>query len=53
MKPGDSEQLHWWLLGFGDFVVAIAPLPLHADMQRALAIATMHYTDQWSGPSLE
>ena len=42
----NTEQLHWWLLRLGDIVIAIAPSILHADMQRALATATMHYTIQ-------
>jgi predicted DNA-binding transcriptional regulator YafY len=41
----DAEQLHWWLMGFGDLVVAIAPATLRAEMQKVVAAATMHYAD--------
>jgi predicted DNA-binding transcriptional regulator YafY len=47
---GDTEQLYWWLLGFGDLVVVIAPSELHAEMQAVLASASRLYVDSGRDP---
>jgi len=39
----DTEQLHWWLLGFGDLAEVIAPSTLRASLDESLTLAAQQY----------
>ena len=39
----DTEQLHWWLLGFGDLVKVLAPPALHDEIALTLRSASAAY----------
>jgi predicted DNA-binding transcriptional regulator YafY len=42
----DSEQLHWWLLGFGSLVTVICPASLRNELACELAVAARTYTQR-------
>jgi len=39
----DTEQLHWWLLGFGSLVTVVSPAGLKAEFAEDLACASRSY----------
>ena len=39
----DTEQLHWWLLGFGDLVKVLSPLALHDEIASTFRSASAAY----------
>ena len=39
----DTEQLHWWLLGFGSLVVVVGPAALKTEIAEELACASRSY----------
>lgn len=41
----DTEQLHWWLLGFGDLVEITQPNNLRHEISMAVKSASRQYTD--------
>ena len=46
----DTEQLHWWLLGFGSLVAVIGPESLRNELARELAVAASTYTQRTDEP---
>jgi len=46
----DTEQLHWWLLGFGANVQVLAPLELRAEIQNELETAAARYQGKGDPP---
>jgi len=40
----DTEQLHWWLLGFGDLVEVIAPTLLRVEIRAVIRNAVSRYS---------
>lgn len=41
----DTDDLRWWLLGFGDRVEVLKPAKLRADMKKAATAMANHYSD--------
>lgn len=39
----DTEDLRWWLLGFGDNVEVLRPAELRSDIQQRIVAAAKHY----------
>jgi predicted DNA-binding transcriptional regulator YafY len=47
----DTEQLHWWLLGFGSMVTVVSPDSLRVEMAQDLANAARAYVAPVPTPS--
>jgi predicted DNA-binding transcriptional regulator YafY len=47
----DTEQLHWWLLGFGSMVTVLSPDSLRVEMAQELANAARAYVAPFPTPS--